>query len=137
MIDLDVGVFMKETRKIVSLALEARSKANIKVRQPLSELKIKNKKLGEEFLDLIRDELNVKHVVIDGNLESEVALDTNLTPELIEEGKIRDVIRTIQDMRKEKGLKPNEKMTFTPPAGEEEFFKKHSVQIKKATNIEF
>ncbi|MDZ4205977.1 MAG: class I tRNA ligase family protein, partial [Patescibacteria group bacterium] len=103
---------MKEVRRFSSLALEARSKANIKVRQPLSELKIKSKELGVEFLNLIQDELNVKRVTVDENLASEVELDTHLTPELLEEGKVRDAIRAIQEMRKEKGLKPKDKMKF-------------------------
>lgn len=34
-----------------------------------------------------------------------VVLDTNLTPELIEEGFVREVISKIQTMRKEAGLK--------------------------------
>ena len=128
---------MEETRRLVSLALEARSMANIKVRQPLGELRIKNKKLGKEFLELIRDELNVKRITVDENIASEVELDTNLTLELIEEGKVRDAIRAIQDMRKEKGLKPGEKMSYAVPTQEKELFVKHSVEIKKATNIEF
>ena len=74
---------MEETRRIASLGLEARSKADIKVRQPLNELRIKNNELGKEFLELIRDELNVKKVTIDKNIESEVELDINLNPQLI------------------------------------------------------
>ena len=136
-VDTEILAKMREVRKIVSLALEARSRANIKVRQPLNELRIKNKKLGKEYLDLIRDELNVKNIVVNSNLEQEVELDIELTPELIEEGKLRDAIRSIQDTRKERGLKPNEKMKYVLSAGEEDFFKKHSAQIKKATNIEF
>ncbi len=126
---------MDETRRIVSLALEARSKANIKVRQPLSELRIKNSELGPEFLKLIKDELNVKHVVVDKSIVQEVELDTDLTSKLIEEGKLRDMIRSIQDMRKEKGLKPGEIMVFNPPTGEKELFRKHAPEIEKMTNI--
>src|SRR3989339_1523181 len=57
---------MEEIRKIVSFGLEARSKANIKVRQPLKSLKIKNQKLKfseeekKKYQDLIKDEVNVK-----------------------------------------------------------------------------
>ncbi len=136
-IDQKILEAMDETRRITSLALEARSKANIKVRQPLNVLRIKNNKLEEEFLDLIRDELNVKQVTVDKNLSEEVELDTNLTPELVEEGKLRDAIRSIQDWRKEKGLKPGEKAQYTLPAENKELFAKHALEIKKATNIEF
>jgi isoleucyl-tRNA synthetase len=136
-VDKNILDEMRETRAIVSLGLEARSKANIKVRQPLQELRIKNHELGKEFLELIQDELNVKKVTVDKNLGQEVELDTNLTPELIEEGRVRDAIRVIQDMRKEKGLKPKDKMKFAVPAGEEEFFKKHADEIGRATNVEF
>ena len=128
---------MAETRRLVSLALETRSKANIKVRQPLSELKIKNTNLSEEFLELIRDELNVKRITVDENLASEVELDTNFTLELIEEGRVRDAIRAIQDIRKEKGLKPGDKMKFVIPVSEEGFFLKHKIEIERATDVEF
>ena len=124
---------MRETRAIVSLGLEARAKANIKVRQPLNELRIRNNGLGEEFLELIQDELNVKKVTVNKNLESEVELDTNLTGELIEEGKVRDAVRVIQEWRKEQGLKPGELAEYKTDDG---FLLKHREEIEKATNIE-
>ncbi|MDO8729270.1 MAG: class I tRNA ligase family protein [bacterium] len=135
--DKDLIRNMEETRRLTSLALEARSKASIKVRQPLNELIIKNNKLGKEFLDLIQEELNVKAVTVDENLSSEVELDIKLTKELIEEGRVRDAIRAIQDMRKEKGMKPGEKMSYVVPTQDKELFVKHAVEIKKATYIEF
>ena len=128
---------MNETREITSLALEARSKANIKVRQPLNELRIKNKELGMEYLELIKDELNVKKVTVDKNLEQEAELDTNLTPELIEEGKLRDVIRAVQEWRKEQNLNPKEKITYQIPEESKEIFAKYASEIKRATNVEF
>ncbi|MHB0978254.1 MAG: class I tRNA ligase family protein [Minisyncoccota bacterium] len=126
---------MNEVRKIVTLALEARSKANIKVRQPLSELRIKNGELGKEFLDLIQDELNVKKVVQDKNLETEIDLDINITDELAEEGRVREIIRSIQEMRKEKNLNPKDKMKYEVKE-DEALFKKYQPEIEKATNIE-
>ncbi|KKU25562.1 MAG: Isoleucine-tRNA ligase [Candidatus Magasanikbacteria bacterium GW2011_GWA2_46_17] len=104
----------KEVRRIVSIALEARAKANIKVRQPLQKLKIKSEKLKarQELLELIKDEINVKEVLLDGKIQNEVELDIALTPELKREGELREAIRTIQELRKEKGLKPAELATL-------------------------
>src|SRR3989344_4390837 len=69
--DKNIVKDMAETRRIASLALEARSRVDIKVRQPLNELKIRSKELGEEFLSLIAYELNVKRVTVEDNLAAE------------------------------------------------------------------
>lgn len=127
---------MEETRRVVSLALEARMKANIKVRQPLAKLEIKTQ-LPSEYLEIIKDELNVKEVVTNPSLETEVKLDTTLTPELEEEGKVRDIIRAIQEWRKEQDLKPGDKARYQIPVGEEELFRKFASEIQKVTNVEF
>ena len=124
---------MAETRRIVSLALEARSKANIKVRQPLQKLEARVKNLDIGFLELIKDEVNVKEVV-DKNIDG-AELNTHLTPELIEEGKVRDAIRAIQDIRKEKNLSPKDLMQFSPQTEDKELFRRNQKEIEKATNI--
>lgn len=124
---------MSETRKIVSLALEQRQKANIKVRQPLQKLEIRSSKLEKEYLEIIKDELNVKEVVIRPDLNEEIKLDTTLTPELEEEGRVRDAVRAIQEWRKEQGLKPGEKARYETG---DEFILKHREEIEKATQVE-
>ncbi|MEK7148240.1 MAG: class I tRNA ligase family protein, partial [Patescibacteria group bacterium] len=136
-IDSQGLALMSETRRIVSLALELRQKANIKVRQPLAELKIKNKDLADEYLEIIKDELNVKKISVDASLSEEVWLDTNITPELEEEGRVRDAIRSVQEWRKEKNLKPGEKANYEVRDAEKDLFSKHAEEIKRATNIEF
>ena len=133
--DKEILENMSEVRRLVSLALEARSKVNIKVRQPLQKLKVKSANLKKEYLDILRDEINVKEVEIDKNLAEEVYLDTNLTPELIEEGSVRDLIRSIQEVRKEKGLNPGEKMTYQVKDEEKELFAKHGEHICLTTSI--
>ena len=50
-------------------------------------------------------------VINDGSLT--VALDPELTPELIEEGMIRDLVRGIQNLRKEKGLDVSDRISLT------------------------
>jgi isoleucyl-tRNA synthetase len=105
---------MNQVRSIVNLALAERIVKGIKVKQPLASLKIKNIKLkiknGKEFLDLIKDEVNIKEIVFDENIFGEVELDTNITKELEEEGIIREIVRAVQAERKEQNLVPQDKI---------------------------
>jgi isoleucyl-tRNA synthetase len=87
-------------------------KAKINVRQPLAKLSVKSA-VSESLVDIIKDEVNVKEVVMDVALGEEVVLDTALTPELKEEGTIRELIRAIQDLRKEKGLTIQDRAILT------------------------
>lgn len=111
--NLDVVEHMKLTREIVSLGLEARQKAKIPVRQPLSKLEVKNLDLSAEYLDLIKDELNVKELLENKNIEAGVLLDITITPALKAEGEYREFMRDVQDRRKQMGLNPGDKMPMT------------------------
>jgi len=95
---------MEEVRTIVSLGLEARQRAKIQVRQPLGELKVESLKLSSEYIELIKDELNVKQVVV-GN---EFKLSTDLSHDLKQEGSYRGLLRAIQDLRKKMNLTPRD-----------------------------
>jgi len=97
---------MIETRKIVNMALAERAKAKIKVRQPLISLQVPGFKIPKELLELIKEEVNVKKITFGKGLK----LDTKITPELREEGIVREVIRQIQEMRKRAQLKPHHKV---------------------------
>lgn len=55
---------MKKAKDLVALGLALRSKAKIRVRQPLSRIVI-GEPLGQYYLDILREELNVKEVVIE------------------------------------------------------------------------
>ncbi len=107
---------MIQVRDIVTLALAQRAEKGIKVRQPLAELRIKNKELRneKELLELIKDEVNVKKITFGKGIK----LDTKISKELRKEGIAREVIRHIQQMRKKAGLKPKDKIiiesTFEP-----------------------
>lgn len=133
---------MEKIREIVSLGLEARAKVNIKVRQPLASFKIKsnilNSKFGEQMIDLIKDELNVKEIIFDSNISNKVELDTSITSELKEEGSLRDLIRSIQDLRKKSALNPSDKIILLVQAEEkaENFMKKFTEEIKQSAGIE-
>lgn len=132
---------MSRVREIVSLALEARAKEGIRVRQPLSGLKVKNKEAGiknnEQLVNLIKDEVNVKQVAFGANIENSIKLDTNLTTELKQEGKLRELIRNIQDLRKSKELLPTEKIDIaieTNQAGID-FISSFEKELKKSVLI--
>ena len=95
---------MKLTRDIVSDALEIRQKENIKVRQTLLKLSIKDtKNLNKKHLKIIAEEINVKETKEDKTIKDSLLLDTKLTKELIEDGQIRELIRSIQNQRKKTG----------------------------------
>ncbi|HEY4506485.1 MAG TPA: class I tRNA ligase family protein [Candidatus Paceibacterota bacterium] len=128
----DILENMRTTREVVSQALELREKAGIKVRQPLSRLQVTGERLELEYLDLIRDEVNVKGVVVGEKLE----LDTNITPELKREGEYRDLIRAVQDLRKEKGLKPEEVVSITLPESYKEILSGFEDEFKKAVSAQ-
>jgi len=124
---------MQRVREIVTMALEARSEAGIKVRQPLASLRLQatSYKLQAEFLELIKDEVNVKEVVYVENLSTPVELDTALTPELEEEGRLRELMRAIQDLRKEKGLQAHELIALTLPENYKGLVQKYEAELKK------
>jgi isoleucyl-tRNA synthetase len=141
-IDKNVVINMEEVRKIVSLGLEARQKAGIKVRQPLGQLRIKNYELGIEYGELIKDELNVKEIVEDKIIETDVFLDINITEELRVEGDYRELVRAIQDIRKKEGLTPSDVITLSLETNEEgkSLVEKFEAEIKKtvlASQIKF
>ncbi|MES3031533.1 MAG: class I tRNA ligase family protein [Patescibacteria group bacterium] len=127
---------MQETRKIASLGLEARMKAKINVRQPLAKLTM-NTALKADFLDLIEDEVNVKEVALDKKAPEGVVLDTALTPALVEEGQVRELIRMIQDLRKESGLTIHDKATLTLEASPETraIVEKNKEEISRITSL--
>ncbi|MCP6718473.1 MAG: class I tRNA ligase family protein [Patescibacteria group bacterium] len=105
-VDKILNVKMDKVREIVVQGLAERAKAKIKVRQALQELTIKDKELKNEsqLLDLIKQEVNIKEI----SFGKEIKLNTELTKALKEEGLVREVIRQIQEIRKEKKLIPQD-----------------------------
>jgi len=103
---------MKEAREIVTLGLQARQKAGIPVRQPLSQITILDKKLGDEYIEIMKEELNIKNILFVKEGEEKVEIDTKITEDLKKEGNYRELVRAIQDMRKKDGLSPNDVITL-------------------------
>ncbi len=184
LIDKQLESDMDEVVNIVVLGRAARNGSNIKNRQPLNTMYVQcDKKVEDYYIDIIKDELNVKNVDFDADAESfvtyafkpqlrtlgpkygkqlgeirnalsqlpsfakqeldkngkialklasgeielapedilietkqkegvftvsdkgfTVALDTELTPELVEEGFVKELISKIQTMRKDSGF---------------------------------
>jgi isoleucyl-tRNA synthetase len=101
---------MAETRRLASMGLAKRAEAGIKVRQPLSTLKVKSEglKVDGEFLAILADEVNVKAIVFDATIKEDVEFDTVITPALREEGLVREFARAVQELRQASSLRPKD-----------------------------
>ena len=89
-------------------------------------------KLEEEYVELIREELNVKEVkIISGDGEQTVVLDTTSTPELVAEGRMRQLVRAIQILRKEKGCTINAHIRVQVPEEYKELSQEFVDRVKK------
>ncbi|MBU1202428.1 isoleucine--tRNA ligase [Patescibacteria group bacterium] len=113
-----------DTVKLIAENVHAlRAKAGLKVRQPLAELAIErqpNLDGQTKYLEILSDELNVEKISIVDKVSAKdgwqtvainnfsVSLDTNLNDELKDRGVVRELIRFINALRKESGLKPSD-----------------------------
>ena len=102
---------MAKTREVITAGLAERMKkteteAQIKVRQPLAKLVYAGEKLDDFYEQIIMEEVNVKAV----EHGEALVLDKTLTPELLEEGKIRELIRFVQAARKKAGLNVDDRI---------------------------
>ena len=108
---------MKIVRKIVEVGLSRRKEAQTKVRQPLSKITIgmPGKPLSEDLTKLFLDELNVKTALWNTSPELTVDLDLILTEELKSEGNLRELIRQVQEARKQSGVALDQYITLGAP----------------------
>ncbi len=132
---------MSLVREFVTLALEARTKANAKVRQPLSTLSL-NHELSPEYAVIVADEVNVKEVVFVSGQTERAVLDLTITPELKAEGEVREFMRAVQEKRKQDGLEPQDRIALVVQATSEgrqvlETFKEMLTKTVGATELIF
>jgi len=143
LLDEDLVREMGVIREIAEKAHAKRKEAEIKLRQPLAKLIYKfNKQIGPELEAILAEELNVKKVEYQKSSsgELEVKLDTNITPELREEGEARDLMREIQKLRKEQNYTLADRTKIAAPSWPERFEKEilkqtASVSLEKGTEL--
>ncbi|MBI3109442.1 isoleucine--tRNA ligase [Candidatus Daviesbacteria bacterium] len=117
---------MALVRKIAESTHAKRKEAGIKLRQPLALLKYGwIKKLEDEFEKILKDEVNVKEIKFEKSQGKEpmVILNTKITQDLKEEGKARELIRMIQQKRKDQNLTKADKTTIIATSWPKKFEK--------------
>lgn len=118
---------MDAVRQLVELALAARAESGLKIRQVTERLLVTLpaglKELSKELEKVLAEEVNVKDVQVVPEIkeqpgyqikqgaEASVALKTELSPELRQEGLMRELIRQINQLRKEAGLTIKDRIT--------------------------
>jgi isoleucyl-tRNA synthetase len=123
---------MEFVRQVISEGLAQRADAGLKVRQPLESVSVYDKHnfLNNELKEIIFEELNVKQVHIRHSQKTDMqteqlekwrtrtamtgypvaVLNLTLTPALRQEGVMREVVRNIQEARKQAGLEVNDRI---------------------------
>lgn len=139
--DQDILKKMEKGREIASMGLKERADLQIKVRQPLSSLKVSLSAFQEikdekEIMDLIKEEVNVRKVLFEKLSGKKIKLDTEITPELKEEGQAREITRVIQNLRKKGNLTLEDKINlYYKGKNIEEVLSKWKDLLREETNI--
>jgi isoleucyl-tRNA synthetase len=135
---------MELVMKVIELGLSEREKAQIGLKWPLQKAKVYGKyiDLEEEFIEILKNQLNVKEIIVEDDEELKVELDTSVTPELESEGYARELVRQVQEFRKKLGLNKREfiELCVASSEGINEIFSGKMDFIKARTNakkIEF
>lgn len=152
--DAEVLTQMDFVRQICDIGQSLRTTNALKLRQPLASVQVATKtSLTEWMQELICLELNVKAVTTAEKVSNEagwvattagelsVALDTNLNDELKSEGLYRELVRSVQALRKQSGMEVND-MIILQIAGDDaeldpllKIFETNIAKLTKATKV--
>jgi len=149
---------MKQARMAVEHILMARDFLKIRIRQPLSEVALNaDFRLTPELIGIVKDETNVKSVTLHKDINfirnlkddsdwyvfddfgtMQLAVNKKITPELREEGVLRDTMRLIQDARKAAKLKHGERgeVSIQVPDEDKTIVEKNLERLKEETNTD-
>ena len=100
---------MARLRRVVEAGHAARNQAAVKVRHPLAAVAIADAPLAPDLEAILLEELNVKEARYEGE-GGLVTLDTRITEELQLEGLARDLVREIQELRKQSGFNVDDRI---------------------------
>jgi isoleucyl-tRNA synthetase len=118
LLNTELNADMVLVRKLVEQGHSLRKEAAIKLRQPLASFTYTyTKRFDADLEQVMADELNVKSIqYTEGKVvEPQGQMDLEITPELEEEGKVRELSRQVQILRKEAGLTLMDKIKIIAP----------------------
>jgi len=140
----EILINMKKARDLSSQILSIRVEKSIPVRQVLSSSAIlKENDVPEEYKKLILEETNIKNIEVVNSLDEKsswevdltnsIRLNTEITDDLMKEGRAREFIRSVQDIRKEMGLQISDEivLTYDKNSDMEEVISLYGDEIKK------
>ncbi len=127
---------MATVRNLINDGLSQRASAKVKVRQPLASAQVQaERELSGGLQAIIADELNVKKVEFTKGAQ-QIKLDTAVSDELKREGLMRDIVRHVQNSRKQAGLEVDNRIMLSLRTSDDmlkQAIREHAETIKHET----